>query len=126
MSDETISSASQPDTRSRLLVAGGVFGAFLASSCCILPLVLISLGVSGAWIGQLTALEPYKPLFLLVATGFLLAGFWDIYLRKPKPCEDGSYCARPESSIVKQVALWAGALIVLAALTIDVWAPYFY
>ena len=65
------------ERRSRWLVAGGMLGAFLASSCCIVPLVLISLGVSGAWIGQLTALEPYKPLFLLVAIGFLAAGFWD-------------------------------------------------
>ena len=93
---------------------------------CIVPLVLISLGVSGAWIGQLTALEPYKPLFLLVAIGFLAAGFWDVYFRKTSVCEDGSYCARLQSSVVKQVALWSGALVVLAALTIDVWAPLFY
>ena len=42
------------------LATGGILGALLASSCCIVPLVLISLGVSGAWIGNLTALEPYK------------------------------------------------------------------
>lgn len=114
------------ERRSRWLVAGGMLGAFLASSCCIVPLVLISLGVSGAWIGQLTALEPYKPLFLLVAIGFLAAGFWDVYFRKTSVCEDGGYCARPQSSVIKQVALWSGALVVLAALTIDVWAPLFY
>ena len=114
------------ERRSRWLVAGGMLGAFLASSCCIVPLVLISLGVSGAWIGQLTALEPYKPLFLLVAIGFLAAGFWDVHFRKTSVCEDGSYCARPQSSVIKQVALWSGALVVLAALTIDVWAPLFY
>jgi len=116
----------ESERRSRWLVAGGVLGAFLASSCCIIPLVLISLGVSGAWIGQLTALEPYKPVFILVALGFLIAGFWEVYFRKAKACEDGSYCARPQSSVVKQIALWTGALIVLAALTIDVWAPLFY
>ena len=114
------------ERRSRWLVAGGMLGAFLASSCCIVPLVLISLGVSGAWIGQLTVLEPYKPLFLLVAIGLLAAGFRDVYFRKTSVCEDGSYCARPQSSVIKQVALWSGALVVLAALTIDVWAPLFY
>ena len=114
------------ELRSRWLVAGGMLGAFLASSCCIVPLVLISLGVSGAWIGQLTVLEPYKPLFLLVAIGLLAAGFRDVYFRKTSVCEDGSYCARPQSSVIKQVALWSGALVVLAALTIDVWAPLFY
>lgn len=124
MSSETVNKTREQ--RSRWLVAGGMLGAFLASSCCILPLVLISLGVSGAWIGQLAALEPYKPLFIIVAIGFLAAGAWEVYFRKPPPCEDGTYCARPESSRIKQIALWAGGLIVLAALTIDFWAPLFY
>jgi hypothetical protein len=41
---------------SSLLAAGGIIGGILASSCCILPLVFFGLGVSGAWIGNLTAL----------------------------------------------------------------------
>ncbi len=42
------------------LLAGGV-AALLASACCLGPLVLVVLGFSGAWIGNLTALEPYRP-----------------------------------------------------------------
>lgn len=127
MTEESFEQSSVHDAaRSRLLVIGGLAGAFLASSCCILPLALIGLGVSGAWIGNFTALEPYKPVFLLVAMTFLAAGFREVYFRKPAPCRDGSYCTRRSSSIIKQVALWSGTLIVLAALTIDVWAPYFY
>lgn len=89
-------------------------------------MILISVGVTGAWIGQLTLLEPYKPVFMLIAAGFLAAGFWEVYFRKGKHCEDGSYCARPAPHWIKQVALWGGALIVLAALTIETWAPLFY
>src|SRR3970282_2820415 len=48
------------------LVAGGL-AAILASACCLGPLVLITLGFSGAWIGNLTALEPYRPIFIGVA-----------------------------------------------------------
>ena len=48
------------------LAAGGV-AALLASACCLGPLVLITLGVSGAWISNLAALEPYRPLFIGVA-----------------------------------------------------------
>ena len=48
------------------LAAGGIIGAIVASSCCILPLVLVLAGVSGAWIGSLTALDPYKPYFIVV------------------------------------------------------------
>jgi mercuric ion transport protein len=45
------------------LFAGGL-AATLASTCCLGPLVLITLGFSGAWIANLTALEPYRPIFL--------------------------------------------------------------
>jgi MerT mercuric transport protein len=44
-----------------LTAAGGVLGALAAASCCILPLVLFGLGVSGAWIGTFTQLAPYQP-----------------------------------------------------------------
>ena len=48
----------------RLTAIGGILGAIAASSCCIAPLVLFSLGISGAWIGNLTALAPYQPYFI--------------------------------------------------------------
>src|ERR1700692_3167399 len=47
----------------RVLFAGGL-AALLASTCCLGPLVLVALGVSGAWIGNLTLLEPYRPVFI--------------------------------------------------------------
>ena len=50
--------------RQRLVAAGGILGALAASSCCIVPLILFSLGIGGAWIGNLTALAPYKPIFV--------------------------------------------------------------
>ncbi len=105
---------------------GGALGALLASTCCIVPLALISLGVSGAWIGSLTALEPLKPVFIGVAAVFLAAGFWHVYFKKPVRCEDGTYCVRPRSSRITKAALWIAAVLVLLALTIDVWAPLFY
>lgn len=112
--------------RQTWFAAAGVIGAVLASSCCIAPLVLLTLGVSGAWIGNLTALEPYKPVFLGVALVFIGLGFRQVFF-KPKPaCEDGSYCARPESAIVTQVALWVATLLVVLAASIDGWAPLFY
>lgn len=38
-----------------------------ASFCCTIPLVLVSLGVGGAWVGSLTALAPYRWIFVTVA-----------------------------------------------------------
>ena len=53
-------------------------------------------------------------------------GFWHVYFKKPKPCEDGSYCARPESSRLTQLALWIATALVILATSIDFWAPFFY
>jgi len=108
------------------LAFGGIAGALLASSCCIAPLVLVTLGVSGAWMGNLTALEPYKWYFVAVTLGFLAAGFWHVYFRAKSVCEDGSYCARPQSVVITKSALWAGTVLIALSITIDWWAPYFY
>ena len=106
--------------------SGGVIGALLTSVCCIGPLVLLLLGVTGAWIGHLTALEPYKPFFAAVALVFIGIGFWQIYFKSRPVCKAGSYCAKPGASILTQVSLWAASVLVGLALTISWWAPLFY
>lgn len=120
--------ASDPSeqSRSRLLAAGGIFGALIASSCCIAPLVLVTLGVSGAWIGNLTALEPYKPYFLTVTAVLLAAGFWHLYFKPKKACEVGTYCARPASGRITKSVLWIATVLVLLSATVNLWAPLFY
>lgn len=100
---------------SGLLAVGGILGALGASSCCVLPLVFLGLGISGAWIGNLTALAPYHPLFVAVALGFLGAGFWRVYRRQPI-C-DGPACAQPVSNRLVKAALWSAvALVVMAVI----------
>lgn len=118
--------ANIPDRRKGWFAAGGILGAVLASSCCIVPLALVTVGVSGAWIGNLTALEPYKPYFVAVTVVLIGLGFWHVYF-KPKPaCEDGTYCARPESARLTKAVLWLATVLVLLAITINYWAPLFY
>lgn len=112
--------------RKNWAATGGLIGALLASSCCVLPLVLVSLGVTGTWIGTLTVLEPYKPWFIAVAIALFGYGFWHVYFRKSEPCADDSYCARPESSRLTKTALWLGSTLVFADATIDYWTPFFY
>ena len=113
-------------TKRGLLATGGVVGAILASACCVAPLLLLMLGVSGAWIGNLTALEPYKPLFATVALIFIGLGFWQVYFKTKPACDDGSYCARPESALITKAVLWFSTVLVGLALTINWWAPLFY
>ncbi|MEN2980511.1 mercuric transporter MerT family protein [Tistrella bauzanensis] len=115
-----------PDRRKGWFAVGGVLGAVLASSCCIVPLALVTVGVSGAWIGNLTALEPYKPYFATVTVVLIGLGFWHVYSKPKSACEDGTYCARPESSRLTKTALWLATVLVLLAITINYWAPLFY
>lgn len=124
--DRTDSTGADRPEQKGWLTAGGVLGAILASACCVGPLVLLTLGISGAWIGNLTALEPYKPIFVAIALGFIAAGFRQVYFRKPTVCESDSYCARPSSARITKAALWASLILVIAALTIDWWAPLLY
>ncbi len=109
-----------------LTAAGGVIGAVLASTCCIVPLVLITLGASGAWIGNLTALKDYQPIFIALTLAFLAAGFWQVYWKSDKECKDASVCATPKSEAIVKSALWLATVLVALSLTVDLWAPIFY
>ena len=122
----TVQTREQASASARLLAAGSVLGAALASSCCIVPLVLVMLGVSGAWIGSLTALEAYKPYFLVVTALFLAAGFRRVYFTERPECADGSYCARPASTRLTKAALWLGAILAVFAGTVNWWAALLY
>ena len=79
---------------SGMLAVGGLLGALAASACCILPLVLFSLGVSGAWIANLTQLAPYQPYVIVATLACLSGGYWLVY-RASRACGEGAACARP-------------------------------
>lgn len=106
------------------LVAGGL-AAILASTCCLGPLVLIALGFSGAWIGNLTALEPYRPIFIGVA---LLALFpaWRRIFRPVAACKPGEVCAIPQVRATYKLTFWIVVVLVLVALGFPWVAPFFY
>lgn len=116
---ETLESLEQQNAnqsrKTRMIAAGGILGAIAASTCCIVPLILFSLGVSGAWIGNLTALEPYKPIFIIITLGFLGYGYWMVY-RKPKECSGAEACARPLPNRLVKTALWGSTLLILIAI----------
>lgn len=111
--------------KQNIAAAGGVVGAVLASSCCIGPIVLITLGASGPWIGKLTALKAYQPLFVGLTILFLGYGFLRVYGRSNQSCNDVS-CETPRSSRLIKASLWTATLLVIAAVTTNLWAPLFY
>jgi mercuric ion transport protein len=106
-----------------LLAAGGLLAALAASSCCILPLVLFSLGVGGAWIGNLTQLAPYQPCFIVATIALLGAGYWVVYRSSKLACDQAEACARPLPSQFVKAALIVATVLVMAALGFDFLAP---
>jgi len=82
-------------TGSRFLIAG-MLAALGSSACCVGPLVLLVLGISGSWIGSLTALEPYRPIFIGLTLLFLTWAFHRLYLAR-QVCTPGSACANPRT-----------------------------
>lgn len=108
-----------------LMVAGGLLGAFAASSCCFMPLLLFSLGVSGAWIANLTRLAPYQPCFI-AATFFCLGyGYWLVYRASRLACRDGQVCAHPLPGTLIKGGLILATILVVAALVFDFVGPLF-
>ncbi|MGB7290804.1 MAG: mercuric transporter MerT family protein [Thermodesulfobacteriota bacterium] len=107
-----------------LFTVAGIAAAIGASACCILPLVFFALGISGAWIGNLFALEPYKPYFIVAAILFLGFGFYKVY-RKPtaESCERGTFCARRDSDRINKISLWLAAILVGLAILWPYIAP---
>lgn len=106
------------------LVAGAL-AAIGASVCCVGPLVLLALGIGGAWIAHLTALEPLRPWFITATLLFLGLAFRRLYLQ-PQVCEPGMACADP--TVLKRQRLIFGsvALSLLALLSVPWLAPLFF
>jgi len=106
------------------LFTGGV-AAILASTCCLGPLVLISLGFSGAWIGNLTLLEPYRPVFMGAALIALFFAWKRIY-RPVGKCEPGEVCALAQVRTAYKRLFWIVGALVLIAFSFPYVLPFFY
>ena len=106
-----------------LLAAGGLLGALAASSCCILPLVLFSLGISGAWIGNLTQLAPYQPYFIAATLALLGTGYWLVHRASKRACAEGKVCARSLPNTLVKAALVVATVLVAAAFGFNLLVP---
>lgn len=115
---------SEPKTGRRALAAGGL-AAILASTCCLGPLVLVTLGASGAWIGNLTALEPYRPFFIGAALVALFFAWRRIY-RPVHACKPDEVCAIPRVRAAYKLIFWIVAALVAIALGFPYVLPFFY
>ena len=115
-----------PESRSgRGVLAVGGIAAILASTCCLGPLVLVALGFSGAWIGNLTVLEPYRPVFIGAALVALFFA-WRSIFRPAQACTPEQVCAIPQVRATYKVIFWVVAALVLVALVFPYVLRFFY
>lgn len=115
------------DLSKAILSVGGVLAALAAAACCLGPLVLFALGVTGAWVSNLAALMPYQPLFVVLALGLLGAGLYRVYRRpKARAGEATKVCPTPAADRFNKAALWSAAVLVGMGLAARYFAPFFY
>lgn len=103
------------------LIGGGV-AAIAASACCLGPLILVSLGIGGAWVSNLTMLEPFRPIFISIALVCMAFAYRKIYSTTPaNACLPNTLCVKPQTNRSYRVIFWIVSMLVLIALLY----PYF-
>ncbi|MCB0347670.1 MAG: mercury transporter MerT [Bdellovibrionales bacterium] len=115
--------ANKIENKSGWLVGGGVLASIIASLCCVGPLILTVLGVSGAAV--LSKFETLRvPMILLAFVFFGLAGF--VLYRKRNSCEPGSICADPKKFREMVIFYWIGLIIALLGITSSQWVAWLF
>jgi mercuric ion transport protein len=98
----------------------GLLGAWAMTVCCILPLVLISVGITGSFIASMTAIYAYK--WAMLAVGGAALGYAFLVVYRPQRCADGT-CATPAiPRRVMKAILW----LALAIMIVEVAFRYLY
>jgi mercuric ion transport protein len=103
---------------------GALLAAIGASACCVGPFLLLSLGIGGAWMSTLTALEPVRPFFIILTVVFIALGYRKLYLT-PQCCEEGESCATSDIQRRQRLMFWLGSAFILILLVFPWLAPFF-
>jgi mercuric ion transport protein len=114
MADIPANGARAAGTASVLLTFSGLAAAFGVASCCGLPFLLATAGLSTAWLTSFALLAaPHRSILLVVGAACLAGGavlFWR--QQRMATCTPGAFCSRP---VVKSLTL-AGLLVGLVLL----------
>lgn len=112
------------DNRVKSSMAAATLAAIGASACCASPLILLSLGNGGAWIGNLTALEPFRPIFLVLVAAFMVMAWRQLY--RLQTCAPGDACAIPKVVARQRTIFWV-VLVMVCLMAVSPWLlPYFF
>ena len=101
-----------------------MIAALLSGACCVVPLLLVSAGLGGAWFANFQFLEPYRPVFIGIALVALGWAGWRIH-RPAAACKPGDVCAVPRIRRGFRIAFWAVTAFLIAMLAFPYLAPQF-
>ncbi|MCW8863578.1 MAG: mercuric transporter MerT family protein [Colwellia sp.] len=113
--------SNSPTSNRPLLLA--IVAGIGASACCIGPLLLLSLGLGGAWVGNLTAMEPYSGYLTAITLVILAMVFHKLYVA-PKQCNEGEVCANPKVLKNQRIIFWIVSIILIAMMSFPYYADY--
>ena len=103
---------------------GAILAAIGASACCVGPLLLLSLGIGGAWMSTLTSMTAVRPFFFALTLLFIWLGFMKLYL-SGDDCKEGDACVSPKVRRNQRIIFWIGTIAILLLLSFPWFAPYF-
>jgi mercuric ion transport protein len=106
--------------KARPAVLGAWIAAIGASVCCVVPLVLALLGISGAWIAHLTALEPWRPWLITATLACLALAHLAVYRPRPR-CGAAADCL--DRHVLRRRRIWLS--IATAAIALLLLFPYY-
>jgi mercuric ion transport protein len=100
--------------------AGGMLTALgVCAACCLLPFVLLSLGVAGAWVSTLDALAAYKWIFIPLTTALLGYGFYVAYWKPRRSCTVGTSCKTCGSPRYVRIGLWIATVLAISGIVFE-------
>jgi len=111
------------DKMSKTTLIGGLLAGIGASVCCVGPFLLLSLGIGGSWIGNLTAMTTYRPYLIGLTLVLLGLVFRKLYLL-PRNFDAGTACALPDTLKRQRTVFWIASTFILVMITFPYYGPY--
>ena len=111
---------------------GGIIAAFLASLCCMGPVLFTAIGVGvGATgiladtAGFLKAFVPYRPFLIGVSILAIGTGFYLVYRKPAASCSTDTNCSDSRSRSKLVFFLWISTVLILFFVLSPQWLEFF-
>lgn len=112
-------------SRSAAGLAGAALVALTSVACWSVPLILVSIGITGAWMSTFTLLAPYKSLLIGASLVCLAYAWFSIY--RPQGADGHEApCVAPPGSRMSRALFWLVSALVLGAIVSPYLVPLFF